>query len=77
MALNLNAEADSLITAYQKREALPSKASAVNRLIILTLGSQQSAQQPTQTPVTPSIQTLALTPAQMPASPVFTTKFKL
>jgi hypothetical protein len=48
MALNLNPEADQLISIYMKREALPSKASAVNRLIILTLGKPQSAP---QTPV--------------------------
>jgi hypothetical protein len=71
MALNLTREADQLITAYMKREALPSKASAVNRLIILTLGSAPKT--PTQTPAQPQ----AVTPAAMPVMPSFGSQFKL
>jgi hypothetical protein len=68
MALNLTREADQLITDYMKREALPSKASAVNRLIILTLGTVQQPQ--VQTPSQPQ----AMTPAAMPS---FGSQFKL
>lgn len=75
MALNLTREADQLITDYMKREALPSKASAVNRLIILTLGTVQ--QPPTQPPTQPPAQPQAVTPAAMPAMPSFGSQFKL
>jgi hypothetical protein len=71
MALNLTREADQLITDYMRREALPSKASAVNRLIILTLGTVQQPQ--VQTPSQPQ----AMTPAAMPAMPSFGSQFKL
>ena len=76
MALNLNPEAEKLIADYMRREALPSKASAVNRLIILTLGGQQApAQPPAQPQAMPNPQ--AVTPAAMPAMPSFGSKFKL
>jgi hypothetical protein len=71
MALNLTREADQLITDYMRREALPSKASAVNRLIILTLGTPTQA--PTQAPAQPQ----AMTPAAMPTMPSFGSQFKL
>jgi hypothetical protein len=71
MALNLTREADQLITDYMKREALPSKASAVNRLIILTLGSAP------KTPAQPPVQPQAMTPAAMPTMPSFGSQFKL
>jgi hypothetical protein len=71
MALNLTREADQLITDYMRRECLPSKASAVNRLIILTLGTVQQPQ--AQTPSQPQ----AMTPAAMPAMPSFGSQFKL
>ena len=75
MALNLNSEADRLISDYMKREALPSKASAVNRLIILTLGTAQ--QTPAQPPAQPMVQPQQMTPAAIPAMPSFGSKFKL
>jgi hypothetical protein len=71
MALNLTREADQLITDYMRRECLPSKASAVNRLIVLTLGTVQQPQ--VQTPSQPQ----AMSPAAMPVMPSFGSQFKL
>jgi hypothetical protein len=68
MALNLTPEAKALISEYQRRECLPSMASAVNRLILLTLGKPQGqpVAQPASIPQQPVVQTAQPQP-QAPA----------
>ena len=77
MAINLNPEAKALIQDYKTREALPSQAAAVNRLIVLTLGHRAQQPQASAPSAPPMAVPAAPQAVAQPPAPTLGSAFKL